>query len=358
LKVMKIVTVVGARPQFIKASMVSRALGDGFEEILVHTGQHYDPNMSGIFFQELELPAPRHQLGVGSASHGRQTGEMLIKLEEVLLTEKPERVLVYGDTNSTLAGALAAAKLHIPVVHVEAGIRSFNREMPEEQNRVLTDHLASSLMCPTRTGVMNLKREGIVTEVFQTGDVMMDSVMHYLKKAEEQVDFPRFLQERNLQAGSYYLLTVHRAENTQHVGTIQVILDAARELPAPVYFPVHPRTRAFVQSILKNPGYQNIIPDEPVGYLKMLMIIKHAKKVLTDSGGLQKEACFMDVPCITLRSETEWPETLERGWNILCGIQKEDILEKVMHTAVQTNNNKKAFGDGNAAVKIVEKLKH
>jgi len=354
---MKIVTVVGARPQFIKASMVSRILGEAFEETLVHTGQHYDTNMSKIFFDELELPVHRYLLGVGSASHGRQTGEMLIKLEEVMLAEKPHLVLVYGDTNSTLAGALAAAKLHIPVVHVEAGIRSFNREMPEEQNRVLTDHLASHLMCPTRTGITNLKREGIMSGVYQTGDVMLDSVMYYLKKAEKQVDFRRFLQERNLQADGYYLLTVHRAENTQHAGTIRVILDAARELPAPVYFPVHPRTRAFVHDILENPGFRNIIPDEPVGYLEMLMLTRHARKVITDSGGLQKEACFMDVPCVTLRSETEWPETLEGGWNILCGIQKEEIVEKVLQTTVQAENNiKQAFGDGNAAAKIVERL--
>jgi UDP-GlcNAc3NAcA epimerase len=311
-----ILTVVGARPQFIKAAPVSQALQKhgGFREILVHTGQHFDAGMSGVFFEELEIPRPSYNLEVNSLGHGAMTGRMLEKLEEVMLVEKPDRVLIYGDTNSTAAGALAAAKLHIPVAHVEAGLRSFNRRMPEEINRVLADHLSSLLLCPTRRAVENLAREGIERGVHQVGDVMYDVTLAAVRRAEGR---SRILEQNGLEPANYAVATIHRAENTddpdRFARIMQWLSDRGRETP--IVMPVHPRTRKLMES-------RNLRPDgvrlfEPLGYLDMAFLTHHAVAVFTDSGGLQKEAYFHRVPCVTLRDETEWVETVEAGWNRL-----------------------------------------
>jgi len=312
---MKIVTVVGARPQFVKAAPVSRALASrGATEVLIHTGQHYDPQLSDVFFQQLALRAPDHHLGIGSGSHGAQTGRMLEAIEAILLRDRPDCLLVYGDTNSTLAGALAAAKLAVPVAHVEAGLRSFNRSMPEEINRVLTDHVADLFFCPTEAAVANLRAEGITRGVHQVGDVMYDSALHYLSLAEAG---PNPLDALGLASCGYYLATLHRAGNTDDAGRLRVLISLLASLDAPVVFPVHPRTAKVMagQGISAATGALRPIP--PASYLDMLLLERHARAILTDSGGVQKEAYFFGVPCITLRAETEWVETVEAGWNTL-----------------------------------------
>lgn len=309
----KIITIVGARPQFVKAAAVSRAFAKtpAFEEVLVHTGQHYDANMSDVFFQELEIPAPKHHLGVGSGSHGRQTGQMLEAIEAVLLQEKPDAMLVYGDTNSTLAGALAATKLHIPVIHSEAGLRSFNRRMPEEVNRVLTDHVSALLLCPTQTAVANLAREGIENGVVTVGDVMYDATLFAKEKALSGV------APIDLKGARYALCTLHRAENTDDHARFAEILDyinvAAKDLR--IVFPAHPRTRPILSNMADR--LENWLIVDPLGYFDLHRVLAGAELVLTDSGGLQKEAYFHRKPCITLRDETEWIETVEAGWNRL-----------------------------------------
>jgi len=323
---MKIVSVVGARPQFIKCAPVSGELRRLATEILVHTGQHYDDRMSGVFFAELGIPAPAYNLGVGSGLHGAQTGEMLKRIERVLVDERPDRVLVYGDTNSTLAAALAAAKLGIPVAHVEAGLRSFNRAMPEETNRVLTDHVSALLFCPTTTAVKNLAAEGITAGVHLVGDVMHDVLAGSLAAAEARSTVVATL---GLRPGGYFLGTVHRAENTDRPERLQRIVGAFNDLAAstaPVVFPVHPRTRKLLDA-----GGWELAPAvrtiEPVSYLDMLMLEKHARAILTDSGGVQKEAFWLHVPCLTLRDETEWVETIDAGWNTLVGDDRARIVE-------------------------------
>lgn len=355
---MKIVTVVGARPQFIKASVVSRALGPVCEEVIIHTGQHYDRNMSDVFFEELQIPHPAYNLGVGSGSHGKQTGEMLMKIEEVIFTEKPNILLVYGDTNSTLAGALAASKLHIPVAHVEAGLRSYNRRMPEEQNRVLTDHISQWLFCPTKTAEANLAKEGITEGVSVTGDVMLDSVLHFLRLAKQDPAKTAIYSTLGIVPKGYRLATLHRAETTDGgLPAVKRIFDAFERLPEPVVIPIHPRTRPLAEEALKEYGYRNIRLTDPVGYLEMLLLTSGARQVLTDSGGLQKEAWFMEVPCVTLRSETEWVETLEGSWNVLASLETEDILSKALHTVPDFSaRNREPFGDGNASGKIASAL--
>ncbi|MDW8234486.1 MAG: UDP-N-acetylglucosamine 2-epimerase (non-hydrolyzing), partial [Roseiflexaceae bacterium] len=310
---MNIVTIVGARPQFIKAAAVSRVLRLRHREVLVHTGQHYDANMSAVFFDELGIPPPDVNLAVGSASHGAQTGAMLAKIEEVLLAECPDWVLVYGDTNSTLAGALAAAKLHIPVAHVEAGLRSFNRAMPEEINRVLTDHISDLLLCPSETAVENLAREGITRGVVLIGDVMADALRLAVERADDSV-----LESSGVQQGSYALATVHRAENTDDPLRLQGILTGLTLLDMPVIFPAHPRARRAIAALgWTPPAHMRLI--DPVGYLNMIALMRGARVVLTDSGGVQKEAYWLGVPCVTLRDETEWVETVTCGWNTLAG---------------------------------------
>lgn len=311
-----ILTVVGARPQFIKAAAVSRAIRDSadFSEILVHTGQHFDEMMSDVFFRELEIGKPEVNLAIHGGTHGAMTGQMLAGIETCLIERKPDWVLVYGDTNSTLAGALAAAKLHIPVVHVEAGLRSFNRRMPEEVNRVLTDHVSALLLSPTMTGVRNLEAEGITRGVHHVGDVMYDAMLHAQKRSREM---STILADLGLGEGGFALATVHRAENTDDPARLQAVMNAIARTAGglPVILPVHPRTR---QAIARS-GTQlgSIRTIDPVGYIDMVRLLDGAKVVLTDSGGLQKEAYFARRPCVTLRDETEWTETLEHGWNRL-----------------------------------------
>ncbi|MBH8597777.1 non-hydrolyzing UDP-N-acetylglucosamine 2-epimerase [Thermoactinomyces sp. CICC 10523] len=350
---MKILTVVGARPQFIKAAPVSRAIRKQADEILVHTGQHYDKSMSDVFFSELHIPVPDYHLHVGSKSHGAQTGEMLSRIEEVILKEKPDCLLVYGDTNSTLAGALAASKLHVPVAHVEAGLRSFNKRMPEEINRILTDHVSEWLFCPTQTAVNHLATEGIRRGVHLVGDVMLDAVQYNSRLANEKSGI---LKELNIKTGEYILITLHRAENTDDPARLSQIISALNELPLPAVLPLHPRTKGKMAQMglaITNPNVKLI---EPVGYLDMLQLEVNAKKILTDSGGVQKEAFFAKVPCITMRDETEWTETVELGANLLVGADQSKILNAVDNFTVDFTRMKDVFGDGRASEKITDQL--
>jgi UDP-GlcNAc3NAcA epimerase len=361
---LRIVTIVGARPQFIKAATVSRAIaahneartGMVLEEKLVHTGQHYDDNMSRVFFEELEIPEPAYNLGIGSGSHGEQTGRMLERIEQVLLSEKPGLVLVYGDTNSTLAGALAAVKLHIPVAHVEAGLRSFVRTMPEEINRVLTDHLSDLLFCPTPTAVANLTHEGIEKGVHQVGDVMYDSTLFYARKvAPSEEDTLRRL---GIARKSFYLATVHRAENTDRPERLAGIFEAFAEIATqncPVIVPLHPRTVKCIGQYGLQVG-DNVRIIDPASYLEMVVLEKNARKILTDSGGVQKEAYFLGVPCVTLRDETEWVETVEAGWNTLAGSDKQAIMRAVQAPSPQGANDGSLYGNGDAATRICKLL--
>jgi len=351
----KIITIIGARPQFIKAAMVSRALDKSIEEIIVHTGQHYDKNMSEIFFDQLNIPKPKYNLGIGSGSHGKQTGEMLEKIEEVLLQEKPDYVMVYGDTNSTLAGALAASKLLIPVIHIEAGLRSYNMAMPEEQNRVLTDHISTILVCPTQTAVENLKKEGITQNVYLTGDVMCDSVLHYSKIADTKINSSNInlipIYEKK-EIKQWDLATIHRAENTMDNRNLSVILKVFEKLDKMVIFPVHPRIRKMVDELQNKNHYNNIYFVEPVDYLTMLYLTNNASKVVTDSGGLQKECYILDTPCITIRNQTEWVETLKNGYNILAKSEEQELYTKIKNAKIEDKNKIHYYGDGHASKEI------
>lgn len=349
---MKIVTVVGARPQFVKAAVVSRHLRRKAVEILVHTGQHYDLNMSDIFFRELEIPVPDYHLGIGSGLHGAQTGRMLEEIEKVLITETPDLLLIYGDTNSTLAGALAAAKLHISVAHVEAGLRSFNRRMPEEINRVVADHLATWLFAPTQTAIDNLTAEGITQGVYRTGDVMYDAFLMMSQRASLQ---SVILKNLNLQPKEYYLLTLHRAENTDDPQKLKAIIHTLNQADRRVIFPIHPRTRAKLQEFEISLGNGIIDLIEPVGYFDMLNLELHARIILTDSGGVQKEAYMAKVPCITLRNETEWVETVEAHWNILVGAEPAAI-EEAISLQWRESEYPGLFGDGMAGEQITSLL--
>jgi UDP-GlcNAc3NAcA epimerase len=354
---MKIVTVVGARPQFIKAAPVSLAIRQsGHQEILVHTGQHYDENMSDIFFSELGIPKPDINLAVGSGSHGAQTAAMLSGIEEVLIKENPEWLLIYGDTNSTLAGALAASKLHIPIAHIESGLRSFNWRMPEEVNRVVADRLSQLLLCPSTTAVKNLTQEGIVAGVHLVGDIMYDAVIKFSKIADRTSSI---LTKLNLEAKKYYLATVHRAENTDDRTSMTNILKAFSQLDLPVILPLHPRTRSKLAEYeydLNN--LPNVHLIDPVGYLDMLQLQKQACLILTDSGGVQKEAYWLKVPCVTLRSETEWVETVEVGANILARTDVNLILSAVdAHLDSNlTECDFSLYGDGKTTPMIVDLL--
>jgi UDP-GlcNAc3NAcA epimerase len=349
---LKLVSVIGARPQFIKAAAVSRKLRDRHTEILVHTGQHYDYQMSGIFFHGLQIPAPDINLSVGSGSHGRQTAAMLHGIEDVLLRERPDWLLIYGDTNSTLAGALAAAKLSVPIAHIEAGLRSFNRRMPEEINRVITDHVSDLLLCPSDTAAGNLAAEGISQNVHVVGDVMLD-VLHWARRRAEE--HPTHILERlGVQRGSYLLATVHRSENTDDVTRLEGILRAFNRLDEPIVFPVHPRAQKVIaQSSCRLKSHVRLI--DPQGYLDMMGLIAGARLVLTDSGGLQKEAYWLSVPCITLREETEWVETTQTGWNRLAGTDADQIVRAV-RSLVPPDNHPALYGDGDAAARCVDLL--
>ena len=367
---MKLITVVGARPQFIKAAPFSEIFRKENKEVLVHTGQHYDADMSDIFFKELNIPEPDYNLGVGSGSHGSQTGRMLEKIEEVIFREKPDGMLVYGDTNSTLAGALAASKLHIPVFHVEAGLRSYNRLMPEEQNRVLTDHTSDLLFCPTVTAVKNLKREGITEGVYNTGDIMYDAVLRNIGISNRWYSNGAWLDElersnpeltceslnnSGCKEKGYYLATIHRAENTDDPRKLNTIFSALERLDRPIILPLHPRTRRLIDN--ENIHYHNIIIIKPVGYLLMLYLTANARMVLTDSGGLQKEAYFLKTPCTTLRDQTEWVETLQNEWNVLCPIDTDKIVSLAERDPKCLKYEQPVlFGNGHSAEQIARMI--
>ena len=384
---MRILSIVGARPQFIKAAIVSRKIRDeGIKEILVHTGQHYDFNMSDIFFQELNLPKPDYHLGVGSGSHGEQTGKMLLEIEKVLLQQKPDVALVYGDTNTTLAGSLAAAKLHIPVAHIEAGLRSYNRSMPEEINRVLTDHCSDILFCPTETAVKNLQKEGFVNVVgdgklvdddfsltqrarglplvINVGDVMLDIALDVKKLIEKKTDGEKRILERYfLRAKDYILVTIHRADNTDNKENLQNIMEALKEITRSglkIFFPAHPRTKKALERFnLISDVPQNLIVSEPISYVEIIALESNAKLIITDSGGLQKEAYFFKVPCIIPRDETEWTELVEIGWNKVVGTAKENLVNAVLSTLNEDTPNRQRidfYGQGRASEKIVKVL--
>ncbi len=345
---LKIVTIVGARPQFIKAAPVSQALRGQHHEILIHTGQHYDREMSDLFFEELSIPRPDYELGIGSGPHGWQTGQMLQRIEEVLQAERPAWVLVYGDTNSTLAGALAAVKLHIPVAHVEAGLRSFNRTMPEEHNRVLTDHCADLLLCPTATAVELLAAEGIAHGVHLVGDVMLDALQRHGALARMR---STLLERLGLPPAGFALATIHRPYNTDDPARLAVVLQALAGLQMPVVFPVHPRTHAaLTRGGLTLPA--NVIALEPIGYLDMLALEQTAALIVTDSGGVQKEAYCFAVPCVTVRPETEWVETIAAGWNRLAWGDAGQVIEAARRPWPTTAPSP-LFGDGHAAERIV-----
>jgi UDP-N-acetylglucosamine 2-epimerase (non-hydrolysing) len=349
---MKVLSIVGARPQFIKAFPLSAALREDHEEVLVHTGQHYDTGLSEVFFEELAIPEPDHHLGVGSDTHGRQTGRMMIELEALCERESPDAVLVYGDTNSTLAGAIVAAKGDPLLCHVEAGLRSYNRAMPEEINRVLTDHVSDVLCVPTERARSNLASEGIAEGVSVTGDVMYDAIRWARERA---ADTAEILAELGVSEGEYVLATVHRAGNTDDRGRLEAILRTLSGLSEPVVLPAHPRTVARIEDFGIEDATAGIRLIEPVGYLDFVRLLDAADRVATDSGGVQKEAFFLDTPCVTLREETEWVETVEAGWNSLVGTDPEAIRAALIGDRDRPPKPS-LYGDGTAAEAIVAAL--
>ena len=357
---MKLCTIIGARPQFIKTAAVSRAIAEhnrvktqssNITEIIIHTGQHYDDEMSAIFFRELEIPEPKHNLNIGSGAHGKQTGEMLAAIEKVLIKENPNWVLVYGDTNSTLSGALAAAKLHIPIAHIEAGLRSYNRLMPEEINRVVADHISHLLLCPSQVAVNNLSAEGISKGVKIVGDVMADALQFAVRHIQTKADIKKKFQ---LQNKTYLLATIHRAENTDNKKRLQNIISALNALEETILLPIHPRTRKILHdmNLLLKPHVRII---DPVGYFDMIALEYSARMILTDSGGIQKEAYWLKVPCITLRDETEWVETVENGWNKLTGANTIAIIDAV-HNFMPPAEQATLYGDGQAASRVLQEI--
>lgn len=353
---MKILTIVGARPQFVKAAALSREIEnhDDFEEIIIHTGQHFDENMSDIFFDEMEIPRPKYNLAINSVGHGAMTGRMLEGIEEIIIKEEPDFVLVYGDTNSTIAGALAAKKLHVKVAHVEAGLRSFNMQMPEEVNRILTDRISDILFCPTDTAINNLSKEGydnIDCEIDKCGDVMQDAANFY---AQKSVDKSTVIADNNL--SKYILCTLHRAENTDDINRLSSIVDAINSINAEteVVLPLHPRTKKI---IAQNGLNLNAKVIDPVGYFDMIELIKNCSLVMTDSGGLQKEAFFFAKNCVTMRDQTEWVELITAGFNVLVGADADKITSGVSTMLKKANDfNVDLYGNGKAAANIVNKL--
>lgn len=350
---MRIATIVGARPQFIKAAVVSRALRTrkDVEEFIIHTGQHYDDNMSGIFFEELEIPRPDVNLGIGGGTHGQNTGRMIESIEKVLQEIKPDKLLVYGDTDSTAAGALAAVKMHIPVAHVEAGLRSFNRRMPEEINRIVTDHISDVLFAPTENAGRQLLKEGISSEAIHlVGDVMYDASLFYRSKARQ----PGWARSLGLEKGSFVLATVHRAENTDCPERLQSILQGLGSAGLAVILPLHPRTRSRMEGFGIRPSDSLHLVD-PVGYLEMQWLQQHCRIVATDSGGMQKEAFFYGKPCVTLRNETEWVELVETGWNHLADADV-DKISSLLQTPRLLRTLPSLYGSGTASISIVQRL--
>lgn len=353
-----IVTVVGARPQFIKAAVISRSIKSTFssifDEFLIHTGQHYDNSMSDVFFDEMKIPLPDENLNVGSGTHGKMTGDMLREIESVLLEKKPDLVLVYGDTNSTLAGVLAASKLHIPVAHIEAGLRSYNKKMPEEQNRIVADHLSSFLFCPTEVAKENLQKEGIRDGVSVVGDVMLDASLYYRKIVRQRRPEDNLRRKLSLPE-EFFLLTFHRAENTDSIERLSAICEALNSFSGiPSVFPIHPRTK----KVLENSGIKlgkHIHQIDPIGFFDMIELETNCSFIVTDSGGIQKEAYFFEKPCITLRDETEWVETVTSGWNVLVGADPHRIIHAIEHISKpQTHYN--LYGDGDTGTKILKIL--
>ena len=358
-----IVTIIGARPQFIKAAVLSRLIRtkkwkEKFKETIIHTGQHYDENMSNIFFKELDIPHPDIHLNIVSNTHGEMTGRMLIQTESELIRLKPDLINVYGDTNSTLAGALAAAKLNIPIAHIEAGLRSFSRNMPEEQNRIITDHLSTWLFCPTKTAIKNLQRENINQNIYNVGDIMLDASLFYSKiiSDEKSSGLSRIKWIKSLQVaienGNYALATIHRAENTDNVDSITSIIDALNELKTIIILPLHPRTKKIINR-LGIKLHSNIIVIDPIGYFEMLELEMNCSCIITDSGGIQKEAYFLQKPCITLRDQTEWIETIDSGWNILVGSNKDKIINAFSLVKSGQKQTKCLFGKGNTGQRIL-----
>ncbi|AGB15628.1 UDP-N-acetylglucosamine 2-epimerase [Halovivax ruber XH-70] len=350
---MKVLTVVGARPQFIKAFVVSRALKPEHEEVLVHTGQHYDEELSDVFFDELGMDEPAYNLGVGSGSHGQQTGEMTAELESVMIQESPDVVLLYGDTNSTLAGAIAASKLDVRVAHVEAGLRSHNRDMPEETNRILTDHASDVLFAPSESAVDQLESEGITDSVYNVGDVMYDSLLWARDRARDMSDV---LSRLDLIEGKYVLSTVHRAGNTDDPGRLESIVRGLAAAPYPVVLPAHPRTvdRLKAHSLWELATSELQVVD-PVGYLDFVRLMDGSVQIATDSGGIQKEAFYLDTPCVTLRDDTEWTETVEAGWNVLVGADQ-SLIAETLQTPDSPESKPNPYGDGEAGTHIVDVL--
>ena len=351
---MKILTIVGARPQFIKAAVVSRVLRKEHEEIIVHTGQHYDYNMSDVFFKELDIPSPDYNLGISGGTHGKMTGEMIIAIEDVVLKEKPDAVLLYGDTNSTMAGALAAVKQHIHVVHVEAGNRLGTLTNPEEVNRIVTDHVSSLKLCCTESALKFLAKEGIADNAYLVGDPMYDAFKYYSEKVGDSIpeDLIRLDGEKTSIPEDFYYMTCHRQENTGNDDVLTEILDAMESLDAKCIYPVHPRNRQRVQRLIDDKKYKNIIVCDPVGYLMSVYLVNHSKKIVTDSGGLQREAFFAEKQCVTIFEYIVWPETMIDNRNQLAKPDKNDILDKLSKPQEIKENH--AFGDGHSAQKILK----
>ena len=347
-----IATIVGARPQFIKCAPVSREIRKSFREILIHPGQHYDRNMSQSFFDELRIPEPDYNLGIGSGNHGLQTGLMLTEIEKVLLATQPDLVVVYGDTNSTMAGALAAAKLHIPVAHVEAGLRSFNRKMPEEINRIVTDTVSDYLFVPTPTGVAHLTAEGITGGVHLVGDVMYDSFLFNLKHSDTETVLRNF----DLRSKEFILATIHRPQNTDDPDLLSKLIRTFESLSELILLPIHPRTRNLMRKFGITPQSQNLRLVDPVSYREMIALEKNAKIIITDSGGVQKESYFAGVPCIVLRGETEWVELVEHGWAVLLSDRFEELPQAITSFGNYRPGSENLYGDGHASRKIAEIL--
>lgn len=363
----KIITILGARPQFIKTPLLSKELAKFSTEIIVHTGQHYDDKMSDLFFRELKIKKPKYNLGVGSAEQGEQTAKMLAGIEKILLKEKPDLIIIYGDTNSTVAGALAAAKLHLPVAHIEAGLRSYNRQMPEEINRIVSDHIAELLFAPTKNAVRILKKEGIASGVYNVGDVMAEMMEKFksqkslsLSQAKRRGQAKvKIMKDYNIKAKKYLLVTVHRQENTDNKENLKNIFKALLTIEQTIIFPAHPRTKKAIEKyhldkLLSRAPHIRFI--DPVGYLEMISLELNAKMILTDSGGVQKESYVAKVPCLTLRKETEWIETVQSGWNVLCGTNVNKIVRLAKHFP-KPKSHPNFLGTGHASEKIASQIR-